>query len=589
MINVSLNIARSYLSGICLILLCILVVYSPILNEPFETMYDANQIIENVSLRQPGNIAQSLTRDLFRPDADYRPLADSSYIAVGLSFGRSVFAQHLLNILLHAGTALLVFAIMTALCGNRMLGLLTALFFGLHPALWEAVSFLAGRAVLLNAFFNLLAFAAFLRYLVRLNGWWMCLSLFSFVCALLSHEAYMSVTAIFLFYVACLTTVKRSSAVRWLAVLPFAVIAVMFALIRHGLTGFDLAFLGNITELARQGMNVLKVVLIELGILLAPFKTHFHQTTDAWQGFNDPRITIVLAALVLLALGLALLRKKIDGLAVFLMFWFLMGNWPLLKKAFLTGAKVVPLAIDGKTIYMASIPLIALLVLLGERFSLSFPSWNRWKGGILVFVIVGFALVTFRHNMLTSDEVAILEEARRCNPRSAILEYQLGVVHAQKSSLPTAQAHFERALALDANFTSAAMGLGKALYDQGKRIESAKAYEAILNPGRYREVLERNLRVVYISLVKENEMVVFNDPKNIPAHFSLGIYYDKLGDANRAIAAYQQVIELDPEDGSGMTGLALKFQGLIFDRLGEAGKAQENFAKMKMLSSQVYQ
>lgn len=163
------------------------------------------------------------------------------------------------------------------------------------------------------------------------------------------------------------------------------------------------------------------------------------------------------------------------------------------------------------------------------------------------------------------------------------------MVHAQKNSLPTAQAHFERALALDANFTSAAMGLGKALYDQGKRIESAKAYEAILNPGRYREVLERNLRVVYISLVKENEMVVFNDPKNIPAHFSLGIYYDKLGDANRAIAAYQQVIELDPEDGSGMTGLALKFQGLIFDRLGEAGKAQENFAKMKMLSSQVYQ
>lgn len=589
MIKFSLNILRSCLSGVCLILLSIVIVYSPILNDPFETIYDANQIVENVSLHQPGNIAQSLTRDLFRPEANYRPLADSSYIAVGLSFGRSAFAQHLLNILLHAATALLIFAIMTALTNNRMLGLLTALLFGLHPALWEAVSFLSGRAVLLNTFFNLLAFAAFLRYLVRLNGWWMCLSLFSFICALLSHEAYMSATAVFVFYVACVMKDNRTGVVRWLILLPFAVITVLFALIRHGLTGFDLSFLGNISEPARQCMNVLKVLFIELGILIAPFKVHFHQTTDAWQGFNDPKIILCLSVLAVIAFGLALLRKKIDGVVVFLLLWFLAGNWPLLKKAFLTGAQVVPLAVDGKMIYMSSIPLIALVLLLGERISLSFLNGRWCKKVIIIFILAGFGLMTFRHNILTSDEVAILQEARRFNPHSAILEYQLGVVHSQKGSLSTAQAHFERALALDANFTSAAMGLGKALYDQGKLIESAGAYESIRNPGRYREVLERNLRSVYISLVNENEKVILNDPKNISAHFSLGNYYDKLGDVSRAIATYQQVIDLDPEDGSGMTAGALRSQGLVFDRLGEAGMAQENFEKAQLLSSQVYQ
>ena len=262
------NLLSSLLSSF-LILLFVLVLYFPILDGPFKTVYDTDHIVENASLKSTDNISRILTGNIFRTDIPYRPVAALSHMAEMQTFGSSPFFYYLTNILLHAGCALLVFSFIALLTANRLTGFLTALVFAVHPVHWEAVSFLSGRAVLLNTFFNLTALWACLLYMRRLNGWWMCLSVAAFAAALLSLDLYLSVLVVFLFYFLCVKSDQLSKSVRLIVFLPYAVLWVMFILIRHGINGFSLPVAVDIADFVFRLMAAARIIFVELSILFA--------------------------------------------------------------------------------------------------------------------------------------------------------------------------------------------------------------------------------------------------------------------------------------------------------------------------------
>jgi hypothetical protein len=86
----------------------------------------------------------------------YRPIALVSHAVDWTLWGAEPFGFHLTNVLLHAGSTLLVWAL-----GRRLLHgvapLVAALLFALHPASHEAVYWIAARFDLLATFFTLLA------------------------------------------------------------------------------------------------------------------------------------------------------------------------------------------------------------------------------------------------------------------------------------------------------------------------------------------------------------------------------------------------------------------------------------------------
>ena len=178
MSNLPKNILRSSLLSACLLVFFVLILYFPVLDGSFKTVYDSDHIVGNVLLHDTNNIIKILTGNVFRVDAPYRPLTLLSHLAEEHAFGLIPYFYYLVNILLHAGCALMAYAVIALLTKDRALGFFTALLFAIHPAHWEAVSFLSGRAVLLNAFFNLGALATCMMYMRRLNGWWLCLSCF---------------------------------------------------------------------------------------------------------------------------------------------------------------------------------------------------------------------------------------------------------------------------------------------------------------------------------------------------------------------------------------------------------------------------
>ncbi|MBL0074037.1 MAG: hypothetical protein IPP34_20450 [Bacteroidetes bacterium] len=85
----------------------------------------------------------------------YQPLPVLTF-AINYHFsGLDTFPMHLLNLLFHLGNVVLVFAFVQKLTSNKIMALLIALAFGIHPMNVEAVSWISARSSGMYTFFFL--------------------------------------------------------------------------------------------------------------------------------------------------------------------------------------------------------------------------------------------------------------------------------------------------------------------------------------------------------------------------------------------------------------------------------------------------
>ena len=146
-----------------------------------------------------GNIAEIFTSDYwagFHNDRSglYRPLTVLSFALNYFLSGTVPTLYHLLNLLLHSTTSLLLY-VFCRLCSRRGdLALLSALLFATHPIQTECVAGLVGRADILAALFGLLALCLHLQ-----RSHWSYLGAgLALVAALLSKESAVVLPALFL-------------------------------------------------------------------------------------------------------------------------------------------------------------------------------------------------------------------------------------------------------------------------------------------------------------------------------------------------------------------------------------------------------
>ena len=93
----------------------------------------------------------------------YRPLMTFAYLLAYKAFGLIPFGFHLMNLALHIAVVLLVFAVAERLFRDRLLSLVAAGLFALHPIHTESVAWIAGITDLELSVFFLLTFLLYLR------------------------------------------------------------------------------------------------------------------------------------------------------------------------------------------------------------------------------------------------------------------------------------------------------------------------------------------------------------------------------------------------------------------------------------------
>ncbi|HEX9049692.1 MAG TPA: tetratricopeptide repeat protein [Anaeromyxobacter sp.] len=121
---------------------------------------DAKIIVENPATRDLSRIGEVvLSPDQVRPY--YRPLNRASYLVDHALFGMDARAFHAVNLLVHAASVLLLFALARRLLGATWTAFLAASLLAVHPIHGEAVAFVSARNSLLALAFALAALLLF--------------------------------------------------------------------------------------------------------------------------------------------------------------------------------------------------------------------------------------------------------------------------------------------------------------------------------------------------------------------------------------------------------------------------------------------
>ncbi len=95
---------------------------------------------------------------------NWHPLTWLSHMADVQFFGHGATGPHLMNVLLHAMNAVLVFALLRRCTGATWRSAIVAAFFALHPLRVESVAWVSERKDVLSACFFLLSVLAYARY-----------------------------------------------------------------------------------------------------------------------------------------------------------------------------------------------------------------------------------------------------------------------------------------------------------------------------------------------------------------------------------------------------------------------------------------
>ncbi|KAF0248391.1 MAG: hypothetical protein FD167_2204, partial [bacterium] len=184
------EISKVYVPAFLIILLLSLLSFSNIISGEF-VADDIFYVVENESIKSLFNLdiffyKQSSTRNFINFNT-YRPTYFFTLAIEYALFGLNPTGYHLVNIFLHAINGFLLYSLTLKYTSKKLLALLTALIFAVHPIHTEAVSNITGLSEVLTAF--LLFFAIWCYSCSKKLDFYYLFSLVCYLLGIMSKES----------------------------------------------------------------------------------------------------------------------------------------------------------------------------------------------------------------------------------------------------------------------------------------------------------------------------------------------------------------------------------------------------------------
>lgn len=379
-----------------------------------------------------------------------RPLLKASYVlSWRMDLGAAGF--HLFNLAVHAGNALLVFALLRRWLADLAPGadaaraaFVAALVFALHPAQTEAVTYVCGRSTGLMALCWLGSIYAWERGRAA-AGAWRVASVALFVAAMSVKEIAWTLP-----FALVLVTLARggrwraafASALPQFAALALTAVAILGFEPYRRLLATSFATRAPLANLAAQGEGVWYLVsrpLLALRLSIDPDPV----VPDA-SGMAQLAAAGVLAAL--LTAGFVALRRR--PVAGFALLWFLLQLAP-------TNSLVARLdLVNDRQLYLA---------LIGPALAVGIAVARLRAPRAATAVTCALALLLFAATVARNGDyrsgVALWEATVQASPGKARAWNNLGYAYRQEGDGARAAAAYERALRIDPEFHKARVNL----------------------------------------------------------------------------------------------------------------------------------
>ena len=445
----------------------------------------------------------------------YRPLTTLSYALQYQLFGPDPFSYHLLNILLHALTALLLYRLVLDLMPKPAPALAAALLFTAHPAISEAICAAVGRADLLA---TTLVLTALILHQRRKNT----AAALAFIGALLCKESALVAPALFLLTdVFQYRTFSRKRYSR--PYLLYAALTLAYLTWRYSVLGTlgpgAIDRLDNpLIELA-PGLRLLNALVLVgryTGLLVLPAQLsadYSYAALPLATEFVSPHLALVLLSLVLLPIALVYTWRRHPWLC-FGLAWALLALAPvaniLLPIGTIMAERLLYLPAIGFCIGLAAtlqktrhntLILIVLLALLSLRTSIRVADWQdghslftsatqTYPNSARAWRALGKAQL---ERGADQQGQAALNKALDILPDYYEVFNDLGAYHLAQGQYERALGHLEASLRIDKNYPPTWLNLGLAFYHLRRVPEARQAFAQALRLNPHYPQARQNL------------------------------------------------------------------------------------------------
>jgi hypothetical protein len=405
-----------------------------------------------------------------------RPVLYATFLADRSFYGNSPTGYHLLNLLLHLGSGLLLYRILTRAVTDetRHVPFWTTLLFLIHPIQTETVTYISGRASGLMAFWYLLALFLYIKgaddtsrhtigRLYRVGA------VLSFVLSVASKEPAVTFPLALLLWDAVVRrltgSVFRDTVVSHHS--PFwLIILVVGALAWQHPRYADLAqFSLSIRPLWDNMLSELHAVTAALLLFVCPWKQNFDHDFPLFHSVLQWPLPPELLGWCGLAVAAFVSARRLPLLS-FGIGWFIVQTLP---------TSLIPRndLLSERNLYLASIGLLLIVVFLGSQLT-------RWvatalrkprlvpagAGAMALALVLCLCAFTYQRNELYRDPVLLWSDTVEKSPQKARPHNNLGHAYLLRDDWDRAIEEFRIAAKLNPDYALAQRNLRDAYLHQ---------------------------------------------------------------------------------------------------------------------------
>jgi len=435
-------LAKSWIAGFSIVdlaiwiglFLSVLLLYGQVEHFEFSFYDDPEYVTDNVHVRAgltPETVRWAATAVVA---GNWAPVTVLSHAAAVQLFGLESGEHHMINVLLHALAALVLFAALQRATKARWPSAFVAALFALHPVHVESVAWLAERKDVLYAFFGFLALYAYVRYAERPSIHRYIVVAALFALGLMSKP--MLVTFPFLLLLLDYWPLRRARFPRviW-EKLPLLALSAADSVVTFLVQGSSGAV--QVIPLAFRLRSALVASVVYIGQMFVPVHLavfYPYRAVPMWQA--------ALAAVVLLAIStVATLRWRAQPYLATGWFWFLGTLVPVIG--------IVQVGSQAHADRYTYIPLIGLSIMLAWGAADALRKWPQTRTPIATIAAlscVAWMILTARQAATWQNSGRLFQHAVDVTKDNYVAENGLAMYLAQTGRGAEAIPHFEAVL-----------------------------------------------------------------------------------------------------------------------------------------------
>lgn len=396
-----------------------------------------------------------------------RPVLYATFLVDRSLYGLNPVGYHLLNLVLHLGSGLLLYRILTSAVPDEAASvpIWTAMLFLIHPIATETVTYISGRASGLMAFFYLLALYFYIEASQQPKGsgrLYLSGAVASFLLSIGSKETAVTLPIILLLWDGLIRR-KRGSDLRATLIsnhLPFWIVLFIAAVWAGGHPRYmALAEFGfTIRSFWEHLLSELHATTYALLLVFSPWNQNFDHDLPVFHSLTQWPLLLDLLLLSVITAAAFFSARRLP-LFAFGLGWFFIQLLP---------TSLIPRndLLSERNLYLPTVGLLLAIVALGSLCIgrlltiVRQPALVQFSSSVLATVLIAIlCLFTYQRNLLYQDRLLLWSDAVAKSPNKARPHNNLGYAYALRDDWDRAIEEFRTAARLDPDFIIAQQNL----------------------------------------------------------------------------------------------------------------------------------